>query len=169
MQQSASMTGAHRGTVIHHFLSLVDLSLLKQNNDPAEVIQAEKQRMMRMNLFSPEETAVISDSDVVAFFDSEIGKRLLASTEVRREWNFNFLVPEFNDMILQGIADCVFMEADGWVLLDYKTDANANEADMRRKYGEQLDWYARAIASLTEKPVHEKWIWSLSVEEAYKI
>ena len=163
------MTAAHRGTVVHHFLSLVDLSLLRAGSNLQETMKAEKQRMMRLNLFSPDELAVIRESEVAEFFRSEIGQRLLASNEVRREWNFNLLVPEYNDMILQGIADCVFMEGDGWILLDYKTDTHATEAEMRLKYTEQLEWYARAISSLTEKPVLEKWIWALSVGEAYRI
>lgn len=169
MQQSTSMTAAHRGTVVHHFLSLVDLSLLQAGSDLQEAMKAEKQRMMQLNLFSPDELAVIRESEVAEFFRSEIGQRLLASNEVRREWNFNLLVPEYNDMILQGIADCVFMEGNGWILLDYKTDTHATEAEMRLKYTEQLEWYARAISSLTEKPVLEKWIWALSVGEAYRI
>ena len=169
MQQSASMTGAHRGTVVHHFLSLVDLSLLRAEKDLNEAIRREKERMLRLNLFSPEENAVIRESEVAAFFRSKIGQRMLSSAEVRREWNFNLLVPEYNDMILQGIADCVFSEGDGWILLDYKTDAHATESEMRLKYAEQLDWYARAISSLTGKPVREKWIWALSVGEAYQI
>ena len=169
MQQSVSMTGAHRGTVIHHFLSLADLSLLRSAKDLNKAIVAEKQRMMDMNLFSPEESSVILESQVASFFESEIGRRMLASTEVHREWNFNLLVPEYNDMILQGIADCVFREEDGWILLDYKTDSDATEAEMRRKYTEQLDWYARAIKSLTGLPVIEKWIWALSAGQAIQI
>ena len=46
---------------------------------------------------------------------------------------------------IQGIADCLFKEEDGWVLLDYKTDRYKDdlsggemEQEMQNRYGIQL-------------------------------
>ena len=48
------------------------------------------------------------------------------------------------DGIIQGIADCVFKENDGYVIVDYKTDNFKSEADME-KYGTQLEFYKAAL------------------------
>lgn len=169
MEKKETMTATHRGTVIHHFLSLTNLALIRESADLIETVREEKQRMTEMNIFSPEEAAQIRETDIVTFFRSDIGQRILKSRDVRREWNFNLLVPEKGNMILQGIADCAFAEGDGWILLDYKTDRNADENELKKRYTEQLGWYARAISELTEKPVTESWIYSLSGGKAYRI
>ena len=48
------------------------------------------------------------------------------------------------DGIIQGIADCVFKESDGYVIVDYKTDNFKSAADMD-KYGTQLEFYKAAL------------------------
>ena len=169
MQQSEMMTASHRGTVIHHFLSLADTDRIRDCTDLTAVIRDEKIRMSEMNIFSSEELSQIRESDISGFFLSEIGKRMLQSPEIRREWNFNLLVPEEDSMILQGIVDCAFREGDGWILLDYKTDRNANENEMKERYADQLKWYARAVSTLTGLPVHEMWLYALSAGKAYRI
>lgn len=169
MQESEKMTAAHRGTVIHHFLSLVDLDGIRNAADLITMIMEEKRRLTDNRIFSPEEQEQIREQDITAFFLSEIGQRMLKSPDVRREWNFNLLVPEENNLILQGIIDCAFMEKDGWILLDYKTDRNVKEEELKRRYSGQLKWYSRAISTLTEYPVREMWIYTISDGKAYRI
>ena len=63
-------------------------------------------------------------------------------------------------VILQGIIDCFFEEADGFVLFDYKTDkVRNNSAEIKERYKKQLDLYARAIEELTKKKVKEKYLY----------
>lgn len=169
MQESEKMSATHRGTVIHHFLSLVDPERIRNAADLRAVIAEEKQRLTDIQIFSQDEKNQIREQDISAFFLSDIGQRMLRSPDVRREWNFNLLVPEEDNLILQGIIDCAFAEGDGWILLDYKTDRNADEQELKRRYSEQLKWYARAISTLTEKPVTEMWIYALSDGKAYRI
>lgn len=169
MQESEKMTAAHRGTVVHHFLSLADLDLIRKTDDLTAAIRQEKQRMTEMKIFSPEESGKIREEDIAAFFRSEIGRRMLNSPDIRREWNFNLLVPEMNNLILQGIIDCAFAGEDGWILLDYKTDRNAEEEELKSRYADQLKWYARAVSTLTGKPVREMWLYALSAGKAYRI
>ena len=46
--------------------------------------------------------------------------------------------------MLQGIADCVFKEDDGYVVVDYKTDNFRSVNDMD-KYKVQLELYKAAL------------------------
>ena len=65
--------------------------------------------------------------------------------------------------ILQGIADCLFKEQDGWVLLDYKTDRIQGrfssdeeiDAEMHKRYGIQLNLYKQAIEEIVNIDIKE--------------
>ena len=161
--------GAARGTVIHRFLSLVDLDAIRQENGPDEdQLISIRERLTGEQVFTPEEAAWIRPEIISRFFASEIGKRMLASPEVHREWDFNLYVAE-RGMIVQGMIDCAFWEGDGWILLDYKTDHIEDEQSFVEEYRPQLEWYAVALRELTGKPVHESWLYSLSVDKAYRL
>ena len=160
--------GAYRGTVIHRFLSLVDLAQMREAEDREERLRVILDGLVADGVFTPEDVARIRPEKISGFFDSPLGRRLLASPEVHREWDFNLSVPE-RGMIVQGIIDCAFREGDGWVLLDYKTDRIDNEAVFLAEYRPQLEWYRKALKRLTGLPVMESWLYALSVDKAFNI
>ncbi len=155
---------AWRGTLTHRILSLMDLEKLRRSVPPEQVLREEKERMVREHMASPAELAQVSDRRIAAFWKSETGKRILRSPEVHREWNFNLLVRREKPMIVQGVVDCAFREGDGWVILDYKTDRNRTEDELREEYRPQLTWYARAVRDLTGLPVLEASLYSLELD-----
>ena len=161
--------GAARGTVVHRFLSLVDLDEIRRaGGADSEILVKMLEKMVSDQVFTPEEASWIRPEAVVRFFRSEIGRRMLASPEVHREWDFNLCVRE-RGMILQGMIDCAFREGGAWILLDYKTDRIRDEAAFTEEYRPQLEWYAVALRELTGKPVAECWLYALSVDKAYRI
>ena len=161
--------GAARGTVTHRFLSLVDLDAVRQAGgaDPG-MLAAMRDRLVADQVFTPEEASWIRLEKVAGFYRSEIGKRMLASPEVHREWDFNLCLRE-RGMIIQGMIDCAFREGDGWILLDYKTDRIEDEQAFIGEYRPQLEWYAVALRELTGKSVRESWLYSLSVDKAMRV
>ncbi len=72
-------------------------------------------------------------------------------------------------VLVQGVIDAWFEEADGLVLLDYKTDrVKAGEEGKReliRRYKIQLDHYRRALESITGKKVKERLIYAVATGE----
>ena len=72
-------------------------------------------------------------------------------------------------ILVQGIIDVFFEEADGLVVLDYKTDKVRSGQELKEKYHAQLDYYARALEQLLEKPVKEKVIYSFTLQEEIKV
>ena len=68
--------------------------------------------------------------------------------------------------MLQGIADCVFEEHDGYVLVDYKTDRVKSIETLKERYSAQLEMYKAALNLLLEKPVKECVIYSFSLGNA---
>ncbi|MBC7230592.1 MAG: UvrD-helicase domain-containing protein [Actinobacteria bacterium] len=66
--------------------------------------------------------------------------------------------------VLRGVIDLAFREADGWVLVDYKTDRLRRD-EVRRageKYAPQLSLYARAWEAACGEPVSEALIYFTS-------
>ena len=51
------------------------------------------------------------------------------------------------------------------MVLDYKTDQVRAADELKEKYHAQLDYYARALEQLTEKPVKEKIIYSFTLRK----
>ena len=167
MEPGKKANGAARGTVIHRFLSLVNLDEVRKNGADAEMLSASRDRMVEKQIFTPEEGYLIRPEIAARFFASEIGKRMLASPEVHREWDFNLYLKD-REMILQGMIDCAFREGNGWILLDYKTDRIRDEQAFLEEYRPQLEWYAVALRELTGRPVYESWLYALSVDKAIR-
>ena len=60
--------------------------------------------------------------------------------------------------LVEGVIDLAFREADGWVIVDYKTDVG-DDPDFprrRRAYRRQVDLYAECWEQVTGEPVKEK-------------
>ena len=160
---------AARGTAVHRFLSLVDLDRVRAAGGANPAALGEMlERMVDAGVFTPVEASWIDTEAAGRFFASDIGRRLLASPEVHREWDFNLCRRE-RGMIVQGMIDCAFREGDGWILLDYKTDRMRDEKAFTEEYRPQLEWYAVALRELTGRPVAESWLYALSVDKAFRL
>lgn len=180
MAQEGKLTAAMRGTLHHRILSLVKLEKIRdlvfgEKAEGSELlpllrqeITSQKQDMIKKHMMSVKEAEHVEDGRIARFFLSSLGRRMLRSEEVHREWNFNY-VREEEHMLLQGVIDCVFREGDGWILVDYKTDYIADEQAFVEEYTPQLLWYARALEGLTGLKVKEKYLYSLSLSKEFPL
>ena len=134
----------------------------------AETLRRMLEEMSGSGVFTEEEADAVREENASRFFGSDIGRRLLRSPEVRREWGFN-LVRNDGLMLVQGVMDCAFLEDGEWILLDYKTDRIEDEAAFAETYRPQLAWYAEALERLTGKKVRERWLYALSVGKAFPV
>ena len=69
--------------------------------------------------------------------------------------------------LVEGVIDLAFREADGWVIVDYKTDVG-DDPDFRRRrraYRRQVDLYAECWEEVTGEPVKEKVLLFTTMEE----
>lgn len=73
------------------------------------------------------------------------------------------------DGMLQGIADCVFEEDDGYVLVDYKTDRVSSLEDLKDRYSAQLTLYKAAFDILLDKPVKSCYIYSYALARGIEV
>ncbi len=93
----------------------------------------------------------------VAAVESALAHPLLARARAAARCHREYpLVAKLDDdRMLEGFIDLAFVEQDRWVIVDFKTDADAS--DRRAQYERQLQWYGFALARLTGMPA-EAWL-----------
>ncbi len=169
------ISAARRGTITHRFMQFCDFLLASRD------IEKEISRLTMKSIFTAQEAAVIDRRAVKRFFESGVYERLSRSKNVLREKRF---IVRFSDIdvdeslreiyngtegMLQGIADCLFEEDDGYVLVDYKTDRVERAAELVTKYSGQLELYKAAFDVLLDKPVKSSFIYSFRLGEGIEL
>ena len=164
------VTGAQWGTLMHEAMQWLPVKKYTQQSmtDMLDSLQAEGK-------FSDEERSLLSDRSLYGFFNSDLGRRLIASERVERELPFSMLfdgnrvypdVETGERLFLQGIIDTAFVEDGQWVLVDYKTDRVKSGDELIRRYKIQMDLYKEALETLTDMPVKASYIYSFRLHEA---
>ena len=171
----SDVTGATKGTIVHKFLELCDFKKANDNLDE------EIERLKAEFKLSDTEIALIDKDKIVEFLSSEITKRLLKSETVYKEYEFSVFKPagEFykdlpeslksEKIIVQGKFDCAFVEADGAVLIDYKTDKITDEKALVSIYKGQLDIYKSALEECTGVNVKEAYLYSFKLGKFIRV
>ena len=134
-----------------------------------DAIRQEADVLITSGCFRQREMDLVQLSGIAAFYESDIGQRMLQAEEVHREWSFNLRLSDQHVTLLQGIIDCAFLEKDAWVLVDYKTDHIESEEAFVTRNVRQLNWYGLALERITGKPVQEMWLYALGKGRAYPV
>lgn len=160
------LTPINKGIALHRFLQFADFA--RAARDP----QAEIAAMRERAFLSPQEADSVDPAAVRAFFDSELGRRILSADRVYREIRFlrRFdaeeligFAPEFagsSGTVVQGVADCVFVENGVGTVVDYKTDQVKEAEELARRYAGQLALYAVILESQLGLPIRGQSIYS---------
>ena len=162
------LTGAERGTATHLALRYIELGAIHSAGDARDAIEA----LVLSGRLSRREAGAVDAGSVFALAAGPLGRRIAAADRAWREFSFSLLCPaedifpgaEGDEILLQGVVDCCFVERGGLVVVDYKTDAvPAEEVEERAEsYRPQIEAYARAMHSITGLPVREKIVYFLS-------
>lgn len=177
LKRPSAEEGRERGTVTHFVMQHLDINA----SDTPELVSRQIEKMIDEGMLTREQAQAVDAEAAARFFGSEIGKRLKAADEVRREFKFYIELPAAElypdaasgggTILLQGVVDCFFTEGDGIVILDYKTDNVSGERVYRRAehYRVQLDYYARGLTQILGKPVTGKYLYFLNCDETVEI
>lgn len=174
------LTAAQRGTALHMAMQYLDFSRTGSRED----IAGEIARMVEQRYITPQQGAAVDPEDILDFFHSELGQRLLRAPELEREFKFTMLVPAADyypeakerglgdEVLLQGVVDCWFREEDGTVtVVDFKTD-RVNENTVYARAGEyrgQLQAYTDALSEVLGVKVGRRILWFFAVKEAVEL
>lgn len=159
------LSGAARGTAMHHIMQFINMTATVDVN-------AEVERLIEWKFITEREAASADLSAIDAFFKSDVYKRIICSNSIHREMRFLTEIPAVRvdpslqincddaNIIVQGAIDLCFVEDDGVVVLDFKTDKVDNLQSLVDCYGEQLEIYSTAAEKIFSLPVKEKIIYS---------
>ena len=169
-EEGKAVEAVNIGTATHRFIRLVRLDeLRKEGADANQVIRAEMARMRAEQILTDDEANMIRINGVVSYFQSDLGKRMLASSDVRREAAFTMRIDPHGSTMVQGIIDCVFKENGEWILIDYKTDHDTAPETFVPRHEMQMNWYREALERLTQIKVREMWLFALRAGQAYPV
>ncbi len=96
---------------------------------------------------TPEEIAAAA-SAVSAALGHPLLLRAARSLALRRETPLLLRLPD--GVLAEGVVDLAFREADGWTVVDFKTDREIEA--QRASYEAQVRLYARAVSAATGEP-----------------
>ncbi len=171
---TSGLTGAARGVATHTFIQYADYD--KAKADAEEEIA----RLCDKGILSENEAKAINRPALQKFFSSPLFERIDRSPLVMREKKFTVEVPisevyegveEFSDekIMIQGIADCAFLEDGKLVVVDYKTDRLESEELFREKYSSQVLIYKKALTMSTGYEVKETLLYSFHLGKEIKV
>lgn len=172
--QEKQLTPAEKGTAMHMVMQHVNL------NKPITEwsLKEQLEEMVAKDLLYPEQKEAIEITWILAFFETEIGKRLLQARRVNREVPFYLALPanqvypdwegQEESIFVQGVIDCVFEDEIGTVLLDFKTDTiqerfkggfEQAKPILEERYRIQLNLYGRALEEIWKRPIEERYLY----------
>lgn len=172
---SGGLTPAQRGTATHKFMQFSDYAAARAD------IESELARLVDGGFLSEEEGKAVNVSAAKRFFMSSLAERIFASDNVMREKKFaalfpaKFFYPELmgeaaeEKIVVQGIADCVFVEDGKLVIVDYKTDTGVDAEALLDRYSAQLGIYREALSQALGMPVKETLLYSFFMNSTVKV
>lgn len=172
--EEAAVSGAQRGTALHKALQYITPAA----DQTTATLRREIDAFVRQGLLSREEAKLVYVPVLAAFCQSDIGRRMAESPELHREYPFTVLLaggdplPETEtgeQILIQGVIDCLFREDDAWILVDYKSDRLETADAFRSRYAVQLTLYKRAVEQITHRPVEETYIYSLHLQQEIRL
>lgn len=172
---SGGLTPAQRGTATHKFMQFSNYAAARAD------IESELARLVDGGFLSEDEGKAVNIGAAKRFFMSPLAERIFASDNVTREKKFaalfpaKFFYPELTGeaaeekIVVQGIADCVFVEDGELVIVDYKTDAGVDAEALLDRYSAQLEIYREALSQALEMPVKETLLYSFFMNSTVKV
>lgn len=172
---SGGLTPAQRGTATHKFMQFSNYAAARAD------IESELARLVDGGFLSEDEGKAVNVSAAKRFFMSSLAERIFVSDNVMREKKFaalfpaKFFYPELTGeaaeekIVVQGIADCVFVEDGKLVIVDYKTDTGVDAEALLDRYSAQLGIYREALSQALRMPVKETLLYSFFMNSTVKV
>ena len=177
-----TLQGSRRGTAYHRVMECMDYDTKPENT----AVKAFLKQLVEEEKLTKQQADSIRVSDIVAFMKNPLFERMKRAKQAgdfHTEQTFVFIdlseqsdkskqddtnQPDKNNggQLIQGVIDVYFEEDGSLILVDYKTDKvskKGGEDELRRRYALQLEYYAKALSQLLQRPVKEKIIYSFSL------
>ncbi|MBP1969007.1 ATP-dependent helicase/nuclease subunit A [Virgibacillus natechei] len=172
MQKEKRITSAEKGTAMHTVMQ--HLPMVKPLNQ-AE-IEENVEALVEKEVITKQEADIVNVAAIEEFFSTSIATLMMGVPAINREVPFSLSLPasevyaswtgqKDENVLIQGVIDCIIPQDDGWIIIDYKTDA-INEAvtdktkeKLAKKYGTQMELYRDAVEQIWKQPVKATYLY----------
>lgn len=158
-------TALDYGNAVHLVMEHINYSYCNS----VEQIRQELDRLCREGFVKQEDVDQIDPQVIYGFFETDVGKLMMNSSELLREFKFSVLVDgeEYtagygdDKLLLQGVVDCALVEQDGITVVDFKTDRVTEETldGTIDTYRMQVKAYADALTRIYNKPIKAAYLY----------
>ena len=176
-EQEPLLQGAARGTAYHRILECLDYARV----DSQQAIEKQIEELLKEEKISKETAKVVRSSQISWFVRSAVGKRMKEASALgtlHREQQFVMSIDasernpawdQGEQILVQGIIDAFWEEADGLVLVDYKTDHVKEGQELIDRYQRQMHYYCQALERAYGKKVKECYLYSFALGKAVAV
>ena len=172
--ENQPLSRAQIGTLFHLVMELLPFDRKYEDGEIRKFLKD----LLEKGILKESEYDVLDIHGIIRFVESPIYWRLLKARRLEKEQPFTLLAdpreifPGFQGgqkLMVQGIMDLFFLEEDGAVLIDYKTD-NARLEELpekTREHSKQLALYRKALEEICKVPVKETYLYFSRLGEFY--
>ena len=167
--QPDQLSPTERGTLHHRVLALLPLHAYAGGQE----VQSAIEELCAKELLSDSEARAIELPWLLSYLQSPLYARVCAAKKVYREVPFQMLekakdlwkdTNAEDEVMVQGIADCVFEEEGKLVLIDFKTDYVQTEdmlQEKKERYALQIQLYEKALSRALKAPISQSCLFFL--------
>ena len=173
LRETTALTATEKGTAMHLVMQYLDF------DRGGDTVEAQVAAMAAKRLLTQQQAEAVDCGAVARFLDTPLCDRIRRSRRVYREQRFNLLVDGTilgadgagEEIMLQGVVDCAFVEDGKLVIVDFKTDHVTVETVPGRAehYRAQLEAYALALGRVLDLPVAEKVLYFFHTNSAINL
>ena len=146
---SRGATAAQKGTQVHLFAQHSDILLARANME---------NEMERLSAAGIVDKKLLNRKQIETFVNSDVAAIMLGAEKIYKEKEF--LVPyradaaladenyKGEELLVQGVIDCLVINGDKAFVIDYKTDRVEDMHTLYERYSKQLELYRYAAKYL---------------------
>lgn len=173
-ENEKTISAREKGTIMHFVIQHLDFAKTSSVTE----IRSQIKEMVEQELLLPQAAEAVDISNLMQFCQSDLGKRVAASSKVCREVPFNLrclahrvfegLDESNEELLIQGVIDLFFEENGELVLVDFKTDRVTpdNFKELLEQYRVQIDLYREALQKINQQKVKASYLYFFDTGQA---
>ena len=174
IEEKGEVSGTTRGNAYHRVMELLDFSCCED----LETVFKNMETLVEEKRLEANYLPLVRKDKLDIFLKSDLCERMKKADQERKLYREQPFVlglaanrveesfPVAEKVLIQGIIDAYFEEDGEIVLVDYKTDAIKEPADLIHRYATQVEYYREALEKLTGRKVKECILYSFALNKA---
>ena len=162
---AVAVEGKTYGNAIHSAMQYIPY----EKCTDIDSVDAQIRNLAESGFITTDAADLANRSQIAAFFQTDIGRKLRNGANHVREFKFSILDDGENygdglqgeKVLLQGVVDCAMIEEDGITIIDFKTDYVTEETlgGLVDRYRLQVQTYAQAMSRIYQKKIKAAYLY----------